>query len=439
MKLNLLYVHSTAIGYARYGSKLAGALTRMGVQVFDELDPDTKNICNTTCLISTPSHARGWFEGQRPIVSTMWEATVLPEAFREGLHNFAQVIVPSEQNLELFSRYHDNVVKVPLGIDSREWHYRPRKPPTDRFVFLIGGSGARKGTDVAYKAFKKLWPTEGSWGRDNPRPHLIFKSPRNIDYYGDRIEHVGGKLDDLAERDLYGMAHCYLQPSRGEGFGLQPLQAIAQGLPTILTNAHGHAEFAHLGYGIGYTMEKADYFIFGDAGQWWEPKLDDLCEYMEYVYKNYDEACDFAKQASDVAHMQFSWENCAEAFVDAIGPEHLGDYTGSGRWTTPEMKLYAVKLNRDWRADIGGRIYQFVKGETTYEPADVKRVLFEAGLLDPDCVVADPTGPLAETETGLTKTQAARIGAYSASHRHCLSCGQLLNEGTRYEPEFADQ
>lgn len=439
MRLQMLYVHSTVLGYARYGVKLADALARQGVKIDDTLDETTADPANVVCWVSTPTHAEGWFKGQRTVISTMWESSVLPEAFREGFHNFDQIIVPSKQNLELFSRYHDNVTQVPLGVDTREWAFRKRTPPTDRFVFLIGGSGARKGVDVAYRAFKKLWPTEGSWGRDNPRPTLVFKSPKPIDYFGERIEHIGGHISDEAERDLYAMAHCYLQPSRGEGWGLQPLQAIAQGCPTILTDAHGQAEFAHLGYGISASMAKSSYFIYGDAGDWWEPSLDELCERMEYVYNNYDEACAFAETSSAAAHREFSWEACATKFIDAIGRDHLeAPFSGDGSWVKQEIKRYLVRVNRPWRAEVAQTIYHFLPGRDFWEVADVKRILYESGVLDPSCVVVDPTGPMVDAESGLAPQQLEKMGAYSASMGHCTQCGQILGSGTLYEPEFED-
>ena len=60
----------------------------------------------------------------------------------------------------------------------------------------------------------------------------------------ERIHLMTGKLTSEEEVALYSMCHVYVQPSRGEGFGLRPLQAIAQGCPTIATNAHGHAAFS---------------------------------------------------------------------------------------------------------------------------------------------------------------------------------------------------
>ena len=432
--LQMLYVHSTSIGYARLGVKLADALQRDGIKVVDHLDPDDRDPHHLVCWVSTPSHATGWFDGQHKVILTMWESQTIPEAFREGLHNFDQVLVPSEQNLELFSRYHPNVAKIPLGIDTREWAYRPRKAPTTDFRFLIGGSGARKGQDLAYKAFRKVFAT---WPSDMPRPVLQFKSPRPVEYVGERIEVIGGRISDEAERDLYGAAHCYLQPSRGEGWGLQPLQAIAQGLPTILTDAHGQAEFAHLGMGISAALVPADYFMYGDAGEWWEPSLDELCERMEWVYHHYDQAVEQARFSSAVAHRDFSWEKVADRFVNAIGPAHFRlPYEGSGVWTKPDIKRYLVRVNKPWRAEIAGAHFQFTPGVDTWEVADVKRLLFEAGVLDPSCVTVNPAdAPLTEIETGLTVSQLADFGAYSASQSYCHACHQKLNSGELYVPE----
>ena len=429
---HLLYVHDTKLGYARYGVKLAEALTRAGVKVDDTLDPDATDIKHLAVWVATPSHCHGFFDAQRPVISTMFESMSLPEGFREALHNFRQIIVPSEQNRELFGRYHDNVVKVPLGVDSAEWAYRQRKPAVREFKFLIGGSGDRKGLDLAYKAFRKVFKT---WPSDMPRPVLQFKSPRPIEYAGERIEWIGGKISDEDERELYAAAHCYLQPSRGEGFGLQPLQAIAQGLPTILTDAHGHAEFSHLGYGISARAAKSSYFIFGDAGDWWEPSLDELCQYMEWVYHHYDEACERAVQASRSAHTYFNWDVCARNFIDAIGEEHFeAEYSGERIWATPDIKRYLTRVAKFWACEIAGIHHQFHPGVDYWELADVKRILFEAEVLDPSCVTLNLNELPSEFECGLAPEQLKDFGRYSASMSYCHSCGQVLNSGELYQP-----
>lgn len=432
MEMNLLFVHGSHIGYGRLGVELAEQLKSMDVTIYDHL-PDPINyyedhgyksgVSNVVCWVSTPTHARGWFKDQIPCMFTMWEATQLPESFRENLHEFDTIIVPSKQNLELFSRYHDNVKFVPLGVDPKVWHYTSRREGTF-FNFLIGGSGPRKGTDLAHKAFRKVFK---SWPKDMPVPKLIMKNTRGEDYYGERIEIIGGRISAEDEVALYETAHCYLQPSRGEGFGLQPLQALAQGIPTILTAAHGHDAFAHLGYGIPATLGQSGYFIFGDAGDWWEPDFDELCELMEYVYLNYGEAKSKAKQSADEINRQFTWRNTAYRFIDAIGQERLIPYSGNHQWYVPESRLYTLITNRDWHCEIAGTNFYFVKGKEYHESADVKRILFEAGLLDSNCLTGD--------DIGLAPEQAARIPAYTAAQEFCPLCHQKLGTGEKREAE----
>lgn len=447
--MNLLYVHGSAIGYGQLGVRLAEQLHRMGVVVYDDLpvpdggSPDGSKpelnrrtgVSNVICWVSTPSHARWWYEGQRPLLVTMWEATKLPEQFREQLHHFETLIVPSQQNLELFGRFHPNVKLVPLGIDPERWAFQRRQTPDNEFRFLLGGSGVRKGSDLARRAFRAAFPPDVQ--RSGPNPVLVLKSPKGEDaFLGPNVQVVAGRLSDQEEVDLYASAHCYLQPSRGEGFGLQPLQAIAQGIPTILTGAHGHAGFAHLGIPLDSTMSKSAYFIYGDAGDWWEPDFDQLVDAMRWVYNNYDGATASAQESSVVARRDWTWAKTAEKFVEAIGPEHLGPYTGNGKVFTPAARHFLVITNRDWIADIGGSSFEFKKGQRYWEPADVKRILFEGEILDPACLDLLRDSP---EDLGLAPAQYEQIEQYTAAHAFCSQCGQKLGSGLTKADEIYEQ
>ena len=209
-QLTMLWVHSESLGYGRLGEYLASEVRKLGVDLYDGIrGPDDGNVANqalekeggrrygmtqAVSWISVPTHARGWYEGQHASIVTMWEATRLPESFRENLHDFDTVIVPSEQNVALFGEYHPNVKLCHLGVDPEVWRFQHRKAPTTRFNYLIGGSGARKGTDLAVRAFRRIFPREGSWPADGPVPHLILKSPKPEDFYGERIERVPGRI-----------------------------------------------------------------------------------------------------------------------------------------------------------------------------------------------------------------------------------------------------
>jgi glycosyltransferase involved in cell wall biosynthesis len=436
--INWLHVPSMAMGYGRAGVCLAEEFRRLGLDVYDHLPtPDeidgrsfahlnsgrSGGIAPVVCWQSVPTHATGWYDQQYPVIASMWEASKLPPSFRETLHNFAQVIVPSTQNLELFSQYHPNVSYVPLGVDPALWHPENRPGLGAYFNFLVAGSGPRKGTDLVHRAFQKLWPTSGSWG-SGPIPQLIMKNPRGEKFYGERVQMITGRLTDADEIALYATAHCYVQPSRGEGFGLQPLQAIAQGCPTILTDAHGHASFAHLGFSISAKPTPSAYFIYGDAGDWWEPDFDELCDQMRWVYDNYNEAAMAAEVWGYRAIEEFTWARTAQGMVDAIGPERFempmkGPYT----WFKPDAQMFKVVTNQDWNCDIADASYHFRRGAEAWVPADVKRVLFEANILDPACLTGD--------DNGLLPIEVHRLPDYIERHSYCPTCGRHQATGER--------
>lgn len=438
MNLSLLYTHSTSIGYGRLGTLLAEALTSLGVDVYDDLGVPPKDRAratearervgrrlspeptNVVSWVSVPSHARWWYQGQFTSVFTMWEAAELPPTFRDALHEFDVLMVPSNQNVELFSKYHPNVLLNPLGIDPARWHPIDRPDRDQFFTFLIGGSGKRKGTDLTFKAFRTVF---GDWNGHGPEPRLVMKNPKGESQFvgWDRVSMVPGRLTDQEEVDLYASAHVYVQPSRGEGFGLQPLQAMAQGMPTILTDAHGHSSFSkYATHPLGWSWAPAEYFIYGHAGDWWEPDFDELCESMWDCYQNYDKHLAHAQKiAGSVIPQQFTWRECASRFIDAHNGELSRPYKGDGTHVFPIQDRFLVRVTREYDADIAGFMYQWFPGKDYYEPADVKRILFERGVLDPSCLEGD--------DIGLAPVQIEKLGAYSAAQEHCALCGQVLN------------
>lgn len=434
--LNAFYVHANELGYGRMGIELTKALTRRGVELYDRM-PGTiptdfhvlnqgkrEGLCATCCWFSYPSHAPGWYAGQYAACMTMWETAMLPEAFRGVLDNFDLLIVPSVQNQELFGEWHPNVKYVPLGIDPDWWVPTRRTEPGRHFRFLTSGGGPRKGGDLVREAFFKCFP-DGSWG-DGPIPVLQVKSIKGGVRSGPRLEVITGRITAEEERNLYAQAHVYVQPSRGEGFGLQPLQAIAQACPTILTDAHGHTAFAALGMPLSATTVHnsvaGGYFSFGESGDWWEPNFDELCDWMLYCYDNYDAAQDDAWQNAQVAHTVFTWDETARKFIDAFpkgqlsapAPEPVG-------FRKLQQRLYRVRVEQTRQMDIAGIVHRFEPGRDYWECADLKRLLFDASWLTADC--------LFDNDAGLTESQVARLPEYSAAKSFCPHCHQQLNSG----------
>lgn len=365
-------------GYGRMGLQLQAALEAAGVEI--DADP-MSSPASTVVWVKIPPQVHRWLGNQRPCIFTMYETTELPVQFR-ALSSFDTVIVPCAANVESFSKWHRNVKRVPLGVDDRwEFRYRPVDGP---FTFLTSGHTKRKGTDVTVAAFQAAFP-------DNPDVRLVVKAPKTDDWLrrvdDDRISIVTGYLTADDELDLYGSSHCYVGLSRGEGFGMMPLQAIRSGLPTIISEGHGHDEFSYLAAAtVPTTLVPADdYTLYGWAGDWWEPDLDAAVGAMRDMYDNYDRHLASVIARSDHVADSFTWEHTATALVDALGGyDTLGTVPPTTTIRRPDPLLVKFRVNRRVNATIGDYNVRFVPGEDYWHTINVRDVIDAAGFLATD-------------------------------------------------------
>jgi glycosyltransferase involved in cell wall biosynthesis len=93
---------------------------------------------------------------------------------------------------------------------------------------------------------------------------------------------------------LYRSADCFVLPTRGEGWGMPVLEAMACGLPCIATDWSGPADF--LSDAVGYPLQvkgmikaraKCPYYAGFD---WADPDPDHLRSLMRHVYEHPEEA-----------------------------------------------------------------------------------------------------------------------------------------------------
>lgn len=360
-------------GYGRMVQQLRAAFMRRGFAV--DNDPATSE-AEVVVFAMIPNQVKGWRQGARPVMFTMWETDELPLEFR-GLAQFSNVLVPSKACAEAFSRFHPNVDVIPLGVDER-WGFQPR--PTDGpFTFLTSGHERRKGWDATIEAFQKAFP-----GNDDVR--LIIKGTlRNLELRAaaqdPRITVVEGYLSANDEIALYASANCYIGLSRGEGFGLMPLQAIRQGCPTIVSAGHGHAEYAQFADAVvPTTMVPADnYGTFGAWGAWWEPDVAAAAKEMRLIYERYGIALDSIEARAVLVADIFTWDNTAAMVELAIGGS-FGTVTGDG-WVEPDRLEYGFEVNAPVKCDIGPHRVDAVPGDTVWFPANVYRTLADAGFV----------------------------------------------------------
>lgn len=371
--LCLPHIPMPHLGYGRAGVELYAACERAGVSMSrNAFDGDAELVVS----LMPPRMVKQHLQGQRRWLFTMYETDPVPVEFRE-LSHFETVLVPCEANRESFAEHHADVRVVPLGIDPNRWVLTDR-PSDGPFTFLTSGSEIRKGADVVIAAFQKAFCV-------SDKVQLLVKFPEKSDVEvpnDSRIKVVSGYMAANDEISLYASAHCYVGVSRGEGFGMMPLQAMAQGCPTILTDAHGHAGFARFGLPVSTRMvPAADYMCRGEKLLWWEPSLDETVEQMRHVFNNYERELLRARKNSARVRKQFSWDAAATALLDTIGVESLRRYTGNGEPTQAPVRMVPLVVNRDVQPNIGSVQYSFAKNREYWVPLGVKEVLWESGYL----------------------------------------------------------
>lgn len=318
-----------------------------------------------------PYQIKTFYKNQHRACFTMWESSELNQQQSDWCNIYDQIIVPCAHNVELFSRYHDNVHLVPLGVDKNIWKPRKREP-NKRFRFHAGGSQwLRKGLDIVFEAFKLADLDAELHLKPNPEaygvPDLVL--PDNV------FMHRKWFTDEETI-DYFAQADCFIAVTRGEGFGLMPLQAMAMGIPTIMNDSTGQKDFAHLSpIVLGYKRTPATYNIY--TGMWDQSDPKELAEAMREMYNNHHRYLDHAKKMLPKVH-EWSWEKAARKLADTLP---VGKMLTAIEPETATL-WHNVILNRTVQCDIAGKSYFFKKGVPLRVPEGVVNVVLASGYVE---------------------------------------------------------
>lgn len=257
-----------------------------------------------------------YIEGKKNYLFSMFEAEQLPATYIKGINEADHLIVPCKHNKRLFEKYTDKPVDVcHEGVDVEVFTFQERRF-TVPFRFLwIGAPNKRKGWEELMTAWKM-----GGFDRAGD-VELYIKTT-----LGDLYERKGNVIFDSRDMgtpalvDLYHSAHCFLFPTRGEGFGLPLAEAMATGLPCIATRYAGTADFFddYVGYTIGhklFTYHLTDYDLHTDMAS---PSVNDLISQMIYVVRHYKKALIKGRMAERRIRRYFTWQKAAQRLVDVV-------------------------------------------------------------------------------------------------------------------------
>lgn len=248
------------------------------------------------------------------IVYTMFESTKIPDDWIPYLKEADLVLVPSKWCQKVFKDSGIETKVLPLGYDSTVFKYHKRenkRKARKDFVFLhYNAFNVRKGFMELFKAFT------AEFKKDEP-VKLILKTTLNKSLFPitksqyPNIEVIYGKSSEKELCDIINRSDCFVFPSRGEGFGMTPLEAMATGIPAIVPNAHGISEYFNpeCMYEVALDGEcPAIYLRYQgiDVGKMAMCSVEDLRKKMRWAYDHQDEVIEKGKLAAEwVKHWTF--------------------------------------------------------------------------------------------------------------------------------------
>ncbi len=265
---------------------------------------------------------------------TMFETDKLPEGHNDWTGEFdtaAEAInsqldllfVPCQHNVQMMK---DNGVKIPIEVSPNGVHPANfpimDRPKRETFTFLMMATlTLRKNPGLVISAFAQLF-------KDNPNVRLVLKTQSgthgHMEFHGmGNIEIIDELVDAKRMQQILFDADCFVFPSRGEGFGMPPIEAMATGLPTILADNTGMKDYAddRYNYTVRFsTKSPAQRYpkAWGNVGNWYESDFEDLKAKMLYVYEHQDEAREKGRLSADFVRENFSYEVVASKFIAGI-------------------------------------------------------------------------------------------------------------------------
>ena len=200
-------------------------------------------------------------------------------------------------------------------------------PTAKRFKFLfLGGLIHRKGLDILLKAYASAFTADDD-------AVLVVKA-QGGGVYSDGGLHgaleelrrrpgapeillLQDSLDEPALASLYRACDAFVAPYRGEGFGLPILEAMACGLPPIVTRAGASADFVDEASAwrlpsARIPVPRIDDLLPGPAGFWLEePDEGALARALREAYEH-PETCRSKGEAAREHALTFTWERGVE-------------------------------------------------------------------------------------------------------------------------------
>ncbi len=341
-------------GYSISSGAFVSELDKQGVQVsykylygrgtvfplpepVDAASPTLQAIRNRKLIGDVPQVVYGQGDmfhanfGSYKVGFTMLETDRIPAEWVRQANAMDEVWVPSTFNAGTFraSGVTKPIHVIPLGVDPD--YFNPKiasHPLSGVYTFLsIFEWGERKAPEILLRAFNEEFRASD--------PVILIAKTLNVDPGVDIERQIanlgldpnGGRIHFSLNQliptyqlgVLYRSADCFVLTTRGEGWGMPVIEAMACGLPVIATDWSAHCDFMNEANAYPLPVDalvpaqaKCPYY----AGfRWAEPSYSHLRRLMRHVFEHQSEARAKGEWASRDVRQNWTWQQGASKIV----------------------------------------------------------------------------------------------------------------------------
>lgn len=327
------------LGYGTANKEIRDALFRAGYE-HDENAKVAVHFCFPLIYEPQPQHTNVLFT----MYENPYDERGLEEVFANAFRRADVIVTPSEFCREMFQKLTDKPVHLcPLGIDPQSFPYRQRQwDGRSPFVWLFCGAANRRKFTVLDEVWNELFApgkelngravlymkTTGLVFNDECKAimgdaYQTFSPPEGDVVVGDGIIMDNRKLPHARMRDVYWGAHGSIFLHCGEGWGMTGLEAMATGLPLVVSDYAGTKEYANVDNSFlvptkwteikvrARGMEEPDDY----KGPW--PDADIAQHQIGQVMRDYAAASEVARTGAEDARA-FSWDAAGRRLAEII-------------------------------------------------------------------------------------------------------------------------
>lgn len=254
------------------------------------------------------------------MINLYFDAIIVPDPFLVDAYQSSGVTVP--------------IFHIPLGIDIGNFLEAPLKQAKTNgpFVFACLGTGIeRKNHKMAIQAFAKAFG-------NNENVHLHINCRTAVPEIRNsiieeikkqncsNIKYTEVRLRKDAYLKFFSSIDCLLSFSKGEGFSIQPREAMALGIPVIVTDNTAQSTICKTGLVKSVLSPIAEPRYYYDRnlsdGEHFNCHFDDAVAAIQDVYENYDNYLSNGPEMRAWASA-YDYKNLTPLYESLVAPKNI--------------------------------------------------------------------------------------------------------------------